>query len=57
MNLNGCYILKRVTYRKASKLTNTFCVIDDLGVVNENPEFEKKLLRNLPVRISIKKRK
>ena len=38
---NGCYILKRVTYRKASKFANTFCFIDDLCVINKNSEFEK----------------
>ena len=41
MNLIGCYILIKVTYRKARKFANTLCFVDGLCAINDNSEFGK----------------
>ena len=55
--VGAAYILRRVTYRKQENWPTHFFLIDDIFAVNDSSDFEKKLQRNLPTRISIKKRK
>ena len=48
---------KKNNLQKARKFTNTSHFLDDLCSINDNSEYGKKLQRNLPARIKIKKKK